>query len=82
MNEPYVQTEAFPAPPKTRRELAEEFVEHFQADVESAQKSLGNAQARLTAAEERAAQSASGAGPEWPGVQDSWWALGRYPYQR
>ena len=51
MNESYVQTEAFPAPPKTRRELAEEFVEHFQADVESAQKSLGNAQARLTAAE-------------------------------
>ena len=38
------QTELFP---KTKTEIAEVFLEHFQADVESAEKSLGNARAKL-----------------------------------
>lgn len=45
--ETYQQTEAFPKPPKTRRELAEEFLEHFQADVEKAETALGNARRKL-----------------------------------
>ena len=43
----FEQTEAFPPPLKTRRELAEEFLEHFQADVEAAEKSLVNARVKL-----------------------------------
>jgi hypothetical protein len=39
--------EAFPKPPKTRRQLAEEFLEHFQADVEKAETALGNARRKL-----------------------------------
>jgi hypothetical protein len=45
--EMYEQTQAFP---KTPLEIADEFLEHFQGDVESAEKSLINARIRLTAA--------------------------------
>lgn len=46
--EMYEQTQAFP---KTKIELAEEFLEHFQSDVESAEKSLLNARVKLGAAQ-------------------------------
>lgn len=46
------QAEMFPQPPKTRLQIAEEFVEHFQGDVESAEKSLVNARIKLKAARE------------------------------
>src|SRR5690606_75041 len=39
--------QGFEKPQKTRRELAEEFLEHFQADVEKAQTALGNARRKL-----------------------------------
>jgi hypothetical protein len=44
------QPQMFPDPPKTQLMIAEEFLGHFQADVESAEKSLANAQSRLCAA--------------------------------
>lgn len=46
--EMFEQTEAFP---KTKLDLAEEFLEHFQSDVESAEKSLLNARVKLGAAQ-------------------------------
>lgn len=45
--EMYEQTQIFP---KTPLEIADEFLEHFQGDVESAEKSLINARIKLTAA--------------------------------
>jgi hypothetical protein len=42
--------EGFEKPAKTQRQLAEEFLEHFQGDVEKAQTAVGNARAKLSAA--------------------------------
>ena len=44
----YEQTQAFP---KTKLEFAEEFLEHFQTDVEKADQSVVNARAKLAAAQ-------------------------------
>lgn len=42
--------EGFEKPVKTRRQLAEEMLEHFQGDVEKAQTAVGNARSKLSAA--------------------------------
>ena len=44
--------EGFEKPVKTRRQLAEEFLEHFQADVEKAETALFNARRKLREAQE------------------------------
>jgi hypothetical protein len=50
VEETATQTALFTPPAKTRLQIAEEFVEHFQADVESAEKSVVNARIKLAAA--------------------------------
>lgn len=42
----------FEKPAKTSRQLAEEFLEHFQADVEKAETALGNARRKLREAQD------------------------------